>query len=60
VANVGYCGLDRRRSPLGGDEIRACWDGIVPIVVEERGPVTDRAPAPIQAAPEFSLFADLD
>jgi hypothetical protein len=23
---MGYCGLDRQRGPLSGDEIRACWD----------------------------------
>ena len=23
---MGYCGLDRRRQPLVGDEIRACWE----------------------------------
>lgn len=23
---MGYCGLDPRRTPLDGDEIRACWD----------------------------------
>jgi hypothetical protein len=28
AANVGYCGLDRERRPLAGDEIRGCWDGI--------------------------------
>lgn len=60
MASVGYCGLDRRRSPLGGDEIRACWDGLVPIVGDERGGVPDQAPTPVQATPEFSLFADLD
>jgi tagatose-1,6-bisphosphate aldolase non-catalytic subunit AgaZ/GatZ len=26
AANVGYCGLDRGRLPLRGDEIRACWE----------------------------------
>jgi hypothetical protein len=26
AAKVGYCGLDRRRAPLQGDEIRACWE----------------------------------
>ena len=26
AAKVGYCGLDRRRAPLLGDEIRACWE----------------------------------
>jgi hypothetical protein len=27
AAQLGYCGLDRRRLPLRGDEIRACWEG---------------------------------
>ena len=26
AANVGYCGLDRQRRPISGDEIRACWE----------------------------------
>lgn len=31
AARVGFCGLDRRRQPLRGDEVRACWeDGAVP------------------------------
>ena len=30
AARVGFCGLDRRRLPLVGDEVRACWeDGAV-------------------------------
>ena len=29
---MGFCGLDRRREPLQGDEVRACWeDGAVPM-----------------------------
>jgi hypothetical protein len=32
AARVGFCGLDRRRQPLHGDEVRACWeDGAVPL-----------------------------
>ncbi len=27
VANIGYCGRDRGRSGLTGDEIRPCWEG---------------------------------
>jgi hypothetical protein len=27
VSGLGFCGLDRRRLPLRGDEIRACWTG---------------------------------
>ena len=26
AAQIGYCGLDRRRLPLRGDEMRACWE----------------------------------
>ena len=26
AAQLGYCGLDRKRRPLRGDEIRACWE----------------------------------
>jgi hypothetical protein len=26
AAQLGYCGLDRTRQPLTGDEIRGCWD----------------------------------
>ena len=31
AARFGFCGLDRHRLPLNGDEVRACWeDGAVP------------------------------
>lgn len=26
AGSLGYCGLDRKRGPLAGDEIRACWE----------------------------------
>jgi hypothetical protein len=26
AGTLGYCGLDRRRQPLAGDEIRECWE----------------------------------
>ena len=46
AAKVGYCGLDRRREPLEGDEIRACWEagGVLADAV-------DRAPLPLFGAP---------
>jgi hypothetical protein len=25
ATRIGYCGLDRDRAPLAGDEIRGCW-----------------------------------
>jgi hypothetical protein len=30
AAQLGYCGLDRQRRPLAGDEIRACWEAAAP------------------------------
>lgn len=26
AGQLGYCGLDRQRQPLKGDEIRPCWE----------------------------------
>jgi hypothetical protein len=26
AGSLGYCGLDRRRLPLHGDELRGCWE----------------------------------
>jgi len=26
AGQLGYCGLDRQRRPLQGDEIRPCWE----------------------------------
>ncbi len=31
AVQLGYCGLDRARGPLRGDEIRPCWEGGVTI-----------------------------
>jgi len=27
AGQLGYCGLDRGRQPLTGEEIRGCWEG---------------------------------
>jgi hypothetical protein len=35
AARVGFCGLDRSRAPLDGDEVRPCWqDAATPLDVE--------------------------
>jgi hypothetical protein len=40
AAQLGYCGLDRERRPLRGNEIRACWEATtVPIEGAPGGPV---------------------
>jgi hypothetical protein len=39
AARVGFCGLDRKRRPLQGDEVRACWeDGAVPVPPDPAAP----------------------
>jgi len=45
---MGYCGLDRLRRPLSGDEIRACWD---------RRPEPVEAPAAVPPSPAFMRTA---
>src|SRR5262245_34356847 len=45
AAQLGYCGLDRQRLPLRGDEIRACWEGRSGALTEETVvPVVQPAP----------------
>jgi hypothetical protein len=44
---IGYCGLDRGRSPLAGDEIRPCWVPRTTLVAE---------PGPIDALPAERPF----
>ena len=59
AGSLGYCGLDRQRQPLTGDEIRACWEAAAgsagagePLAVTvATGTTDDEAPAPGRAAP---------
>jgi hypothetical protein len=44
AAQLGYCGLDRQRRPLRGDEIRGCWDAAA--TAAEVGPAVGSRPAP--------------
>ncbi len=43
---MGYCGLDRQRKPLSGDEIRACWES-GPDSVEAAPTASARRSAPV-------------
>lgn len=43
AANLGYCGLDRRRRPLDGGEIRSCWEAGD---IATAGPAPSGVPAP--------------
>jgi hypothetical protein len=52
VVGVGYCALDRRRSPLKGDERRDCWTGTSP---EPASSIFTTAPTP-PAQPERGLL----
>jgi hypothetical protein len=49
AARIGYCGLDRERRPLAGDEIRGCWDGIA--AIEEAA-----QPLPVDAVAEVAVL----
>jgi hypothetical protein len=53
AAKLGYCALDRRRTPLDGDEIRPCWEPAKPTVaaVEPAVAGTGGPPAGVSSAP---------
>ena len=44
AAQLGYCGLDRQRQPLRGDEIRACWESLGPSRSVPPPPLAPRRP----------------
>jgi hypothetical protein len=50
AAQLGYCGLDRQRKPLRGDEIRGCWEAAIP---------QPEAPEPVRRRP-MSAGVDMD
>jgi hypothetical protein len=51
AAQLGYCGLDRQRRPLRGDEIRGCWEAAIAPLEAATTPI-HRTPA---AAPDIEL-----
>jgi hypothetical protein len=57
--NLGYCGLDRERSPLRGDEIRPCWEAVPEAPAAEPASLADLVVLPIEpTALRYGLFAD--
>lgn len=47
AASIGYCGLDRRRLPLNGDEIRSCWEAGQPSGAPTIAAATPLHPMPL-------------
>ena len=52
AAQLGYCGLDRQRRPLRGDEIRGCWEAAI---APPEGSAT-----PVHRTPPIAPDIDLD
>jgi hypothetical protein len=46
AGDLGYCGLDRRRLPLHGDELRGCWEAVTggPGFVAEPAAISGNSP----------------
>ncbi len=43
AGQLGFCGIDRQRRPLRGDEIRACWEAAPPPIEVPAAAVTGAA-----------------
>jgi hypothetical protein len=52
AAKLGYCGLDRARLPLTGDEIRPCWEAnqlpMAPTITAAIQPDVRTGPTPLE------------
>jgi len=61
AANIGYCGLDRTRRPLSGEEIRSCWEQALAATarVDETDVLTP-AYVPTAGRADLNLLADGD
>ncbi|MFL5674996.1 MAG: hypothetical protein ACJ779_08320 [Chloroflexota bacterium] len=46
AAQLGYCGLDRDRRPLRGDEIRPCWEARPDVPEAPAAGIPRSAPTP--------------
>lgn len=57
AVSVGYCGLDRARLPLRGDEIRECWEeGIAASLA--RDPAAEPAELPVVDVAQATAAAE--
>jgi hypothetical protein len=52
AGQLGYCGLDRLRQPLRGDEVRSCWEA-----ADATGTIIPALPG---VGPVWPLDPDLD
>ncbi|MEO8438186.1 MAG: hypothetical protein ABI562_06970 [Chloroflexota bacterium] len=60
AAQLGYCGLDLKRLPLRGDEIRGCWEPAVALPEAPMTGVSKLAPAPLDPAEERTSVRKLE
>lgn len=59
--NLGYCGLDRDRIPLRGDEIRPCWEATNEALDPDLAGLSELVVLPLEPPTTPSgIFADLD
>jgi len=65
AGQLGYCGLDRRRRPLNGDEIRPCWEAADAATINVPalpgvGPVWPLEPAETRTAVRSLEFVEVE
>lgn len=61
AASLGFCGLDRTRQPLRGDEIRGCWEEAPAVERPDQLPDrVDPSNLPVVMDPRTGLWADVE
>jgi hypothetical protein len=60
AGGLGYCGLDPRRQPLTGEEIRGCWEAWPAALLHEAAvPLTIGPARPPDGAPRPLAFVEV-
>jgi hypothetical protein len=59
AGQLGYCGLDARRQPLTGEEIRGCWEARPVALLADPAPVTIGPARPIDDARPPLAFVEV-
>jgi hypothetical protein len=60
AGQLGYCGLDARRQPLTGEEIRGCWEARPAALVQDPVPLTIGPARPADDARPVLAFVEVD
>lgn len=52
AGRINYCGIDKRRKPVSGDDVRPCW--VAPVALQSTAALSKRLDGSSEPAPRIS------